>query len=253
MSSTLQTIGAAMRAEADALRLSSINIANADTPAYRRQVMASQPMQAQFDSVLNQATTGATLQPIVAATTTLGIDMRPGTLKSTQEPLNVALDGSGFFVVQGSNDGGDVGSLLLTRRGDLHVSADGVLVTSTGAPILGAKGPIVVGTSIPTISADGSVRIDNQIVDELRIANVADGSKLQPLGDGTYRAAAADATEGERVTSVRQGFLETSNVAQVNEVVQLMETMRRFESEQKVALAYDGMLDKAISALGKVR
>jgi flagellar basal body rod protein FlgG len=182
----------------------------------------------------------------------VAIDLQPGTLKSTAEPLHVALDGPGFLVLQQPPQSTSSGQdMLLTRRGDLHVSADGYLVSSVGLPVLGSAGPIHVGSATPAIAADGSVRIDNQWVDELRIVNVADGSSLQPLGDGTYRADLGAVSEGDRSASVRQGFLETSNVVPVNEILQLMETVRRFEAEQKFALAYDGMLDKAISELGK--
>jgi flagellar basal-body rod protein FlgF len=246
-------IGAAMRAEWDALQLTSVNIENLHTPAYRRQAFVTHAAQAQFDAALNDAIHADVLAPLALVTQPLGIDLSPGTLKSTNEPLHVALDGPGFFVLQGPNDAQDAGELLVTRRGDLHVSADGVLVSATGAPILGSKGTISVGTSVPTIAADGTVRIDNQIVDELRIANVADGSKLQVVGDGTYRVAVQDATEGERQGSVRQGFLETSNVVEVNELVRLMEANQRMGSEQKFLWAYDSMMDKAISVLGRVR
>jgi len=141
---------------------------------------------------------------------------------------------------------------IFTRRGDLHVAADGTLVSFLGAPVLGEKGPIQISSSNPSIAADGTISVNGDVIDRLRVINVAKDANLESLGDGTFRTAIAALEEQTGRASVRQGFLEGSNVAPVNEMIQMMETLRRFEAEQRFARAYDGMLDKAISELGKI-
>jgi flagellar basal-body rod protein FlgF len=238
MDNILNIVGGAMRADADALRSIGLNLANADSVAYRRQlpVSSAQP----FAELL----TGN--EPVMQHAT--AVDLRSGALKSTAEPLHIALDGPGFLLLEPAANPQE---LLLTRRGDLQVSPDGYLTAANGAKVLGASGPIQVGHAVPSIAADGTVSINDQRVDVLRIANVVDGSALQPAGAGMYRAAVGSVTEGERQASIRQGFLEASNVEPVNEMLQLLETVRRFETEQRFARAYDAMLDTAISELGR--
>jgi flagellar basal-body rod protein FlgG len=240
MSDTIQIVSAAMHSDVENLRVISQNIANAETTAYRRQVAVNH---LQFEQMLD----GVNGQPpsLAAMQTQIAFDLQPGTLKSTAESLNVALDGPGFFVLQ-SNQG-----TVLTRRGDFHIATDGALVASNGSPVLGAKGTIQLGSGTPVIGADGSIKVGSDLVDQLRVVNVIDASRLVSLGDGTYRVDSSDVQEGDSHGAVRQGFLEASNVTPVNEMVQLMETVRRFEAEQKFVHAYDGMLDRAISELGK--
>jgi flagellar basal-body rod protein FlgG len=97
------------------------------------------------------------------------------------------------------------------------------------------------------------VRVNDAPVDRLRVVEVIDGAQLRPAGDDTYELA----TDGEPpldagASQVRQGYLETSNVQSVNEMITLMETMRRFEASQRFVRGYDEMVGKAIDTLGKV-
>ncbi len=247
MSDTSQIIGSAMRTEAEVLRVISQNIANMQTVAYRRQVPVTH---VQFDQLVNASASAqaqaAQLQSVQLPQFDVAIDQKTATLKSTGEPSNVALDGPGFFVVQTEQ------GPALTRRGDFHVAPDGTLVSSSGDVVLGEKGALQIGSGALTISSDGVVSVNDSVIDQLRIANVANNVRLASLGDGTYRVDPQQLEEASSRPSVRQGFLETSNVVPVNEMIQLMETVRRFEAEQKFARAYDGMLNQAISELGKI-
>ena len=239
MNDTISMIGGAMRAEADALRVVSQNIANSETVGYRRQVPIAH---AQFDALVKDA--ADSLTPTLAQSQ-VGVDFKTATLKSTGEPLNLALDGPGFFVLDTEQ------GPLYTRRGDFHLAPDGTIVSSSGQALMGEKGAMQIGSGMPTISTDGVVSVNGNPIDQLRIVNIVDSSRIESLGDGTYRADTSVVQDGERPL-VRQGYLESSNVVPVNEMVQLMEIVRRFETEQKFALAYNGMLDKAISEIGKI-
>jgi flagellar basal body rod protein FlgG len=100
------------------------------------------------------------------------------------------------------------------------------------------------------VAADGVVRVGSDVVAQLRVAQVAAETPLTPLGGDLFRAALLP--EADSAARVRQGFLETSNVESVQEMVRLIETMRHFESVQHFVRGYDDMMGKAISELGKV-
>ncbi len=232
MTQTMYALASALQAEADTVRVISQNIANAQTPAYRREIAVSQ-----FDSL-------APAQP--PHSTQSMLDMRQGTLRSTGEPLNVAIEGGGFFVVQ--TDHGEV----LTRRGDFRLDADGQLMTQSGAQVLGQKGQIRIQGGTPAIDPDGTVRVGDTVVDRLRVVDAPSASALQPAGAEGYELKDGAQPIDSSASLVRQGFLETSNVQPVNEMVQLMDTLRRFEAAQHFVRGYDGMIDEAINTLGKI-
>jgi flagellar basal body rod protein FlgG len=94
------------------------------------------------------------------------------------------------------------------------------------------------------------VRVAGEIAGQLRIAQVSPETQLTPLGGDLYRA--AEMQDADPAARVRQGFLETSNVESVQEMVRLIETMRHFETVQRFVRGYDDMVGKAISELGKV-
>lgn len=235
MSDTLAALEAAMRADADAVRIIGQNVANAEVTAYRRQVPV-------------QSATFADLVTEGAVATEPVVDRRAGTLKSTGQPLNLALEGNGYFVLQGAD-----GRALYTRRGDFHVSGDGLLTAASGEPVVGSGGPIQLGSAIPGIETDGTVRIGADAIDQLQVMHFANESKLQYLGNGLYADPGQAIPTDEGYAVVRQGYLESSNVAPVTEMVQLMETMRHFEAAQRLVRGYDELMQKAISELGKAR
>lgn len=246
MSETIETIRSAMHADADALRIIAQNIANAEVTAYRRQIPLSAGGFDQLVSSLDAS--GGELATNAAAVIqrSIAVDSQPGTLKSTAEPLDLALEGAGFFMLQSA------AGPLLTRRGDFHVSADGMLSAVSGEPVLGNGGPIQIGFGTAVVGADGVIRVNGEVVDQLRIAQVSDEAELQYIGAGLYSSNSAALQEAETYPAIRQGFLETSNVTPVNEMVQMMETLRHFEAAQRLVHGYDQMLEKAISELGKV-
>jgi flagellar basal-body rod protein FlgF len=236
MSDAIAALSDAMRNDAETLRMIGQNVANMETVAYRREIAVMRPS---FD----QATDAARAALAAPSGVESAIDLRPGTLKGSSEPLHVALEGPGFFVIdtpQGE---------ALSRRGDFRLDSEGRLVNHEGLPVLGRAGGIVLeGT--PQISADGTVRVAGETVAQLRVAQVAPDSQLVSLGNDLYRA--PQLPEGDDAARVRQGFLETSNVDSVQEMVRLIETMRHFEAVQRFVTGYDSMVGKAISELGKV-
>jgi flagellar basal-body rod protein FlgF len=238
MSDAIAALSEAMRNDAETLRVIGQNVSNIDTVAYRREIAVMRPS---FEQATDEART------VLAAPTSLEtvIDQRPGILKSTSEALHLAIEGSGFFVVEMPNGAGEA----LTRRGDFRLDSDGRLVTQQGEPVLGDNGVVRPGGT-PQIAADGTVRVAGEVIAQLRVAQVAPGSQITALGADLYRA--DQLPEGDSSARVRQGFLEASNVESVQEMVRLIETMRHFEGVQRFVRGYDDMMGKAISELGKV-
>jgi flagellar basal-body rod protein FlgG len=232
MNDAIGAITSALHDDAEAVRVISLNVANAQTPGYRREIAVSP----------NSFATDIDAHARAAET---AVDIRSGTLKSTSEPLSLAIAGKGFFVL--STAQGE----LLTRRGDFRLDQEGRIVTQDGDPVLGVNGPITVTDQHPVVASDGTVKIGDTVVDRLRIVEVGPGATLSPAGNGALRLSGGELADGS-ASQVQQGFIETSNVQPVNETIQLMQTMRHFETAQRFVRGYDGMMDDAINLLGKI-
>ncbi len=246
-------IAAAMRADGDALRTVSQNVANAESVAYRRRIPVAHASFAELSAAHAAAAQalgpqalgpqGTSALPSIETTTV--VDMQAGTLRQTSQALNVAIDGPGFFVV------GTPQGEALTRSGDFRVDEQGVLTTASGQPVMGEHGPMVVGDVVPQIDADGTVRVRGDSAGRLRIVEVTDPQQLVALGDGAFAVPAGVELIDTATARVRRGFLETSNVSAVAEVIRMMEIVRHFEAAQRLARTHDDMMSKAISQLGR--
>lgn len=236
----------------------ALNLANASTPAYRREIVAAYP----FAEVLDAAGRAAGAPGVLsadpagaAATVQVLTDVRPGSLEVTGHPLDLALTGDAYFEV--STPGGPA----YVRNGSFRLDAQGRLVTSHGYPVMGKGGEIVLTTLTPIIDAQGRIREPTAttgaaandpaaVVAELKLVRLENGRAAQRMGEGVFAAdeGVVDVPEGEAL--VRQGAVERSNVSSMQEMVRLLETMRHFESMQRVAQGYDEMLGNAIRRLG---
>lgn len=245
--------------QTDMQRLDRIgtNLANALTPGYQREVSATRPV-ASFASLVGSGprTVADGVGPSRAPLTSLLVqtDTRPGSLRSTGQAFDVAIAGPGFFEVatpQGP---------AYTRQGDFRLDGQGRLVTALGHPVMGRGGEIYPGTAQPRIDAagnflpaEGTSGPGSAIpLAQLRIVQPDGADRMAHAGDGLMRAEGAVALVPDAEVQVRQGYLENSNVSSMQEMVQLVQTMRHFESMQKVALGYDEMTGQAIRKLGEL-
>jgi flagellar basal-body rod protein FlgF len=239
MSNVMSIVATTMHTDEAAMRLIGQNVASADSVAYRRQFQVARAGFAEIEreGVSARATSSA---PQVH----VEVDTRPGALKSTGEPLNVAIQGDAYFVVNTAQ------GEMLTRRGDFHVDANGALSAFSGDPVAGAEGSIQISGGTPQIDTTGTIRVGNEVVGHLRLEELAQGATLVPVGDGLFTSRGGTTT-ASTTAQVHQGFLETSNISPVNEMVRLMQTMHHFEASQRFVRVYDEMLDRAIGDLGK--
>jgi flagellar basal body rod protein FlgG len=217
----------------DIARLSTIsqNLTNATTPAYKREIVVGQPFQQAMDNI--------------AATQPSAIDQRHGTLRFTGNPLDMALEGDGFFEVQTES------GMAYTRQGDFRVDASGRLVTQAGQLVQGLGGPLQWPSGTPTIDRDGRVRDGEKLVGQLKLVSFAKPSELTRAGNGLFHATEAPTALTDGATKVRQSHLEASNVSTASEMVKLVETMRHFEATQKVVQGVDEMMERALRKLSE--
>ena len=253
----------------DMTRLNHVasNLANVSTPGYKREAVAVQPFVDVVDGLLGQVT-GSTHDVMASgvladngsqAPGALQIrhDMRPGTLKMTGEPLDVALTGDGFFEV--STPTGPA----YTRQGNFRLDGQGRLVTAQGYPVMGKGGDIYLNTQTPSIDAQGAITEPDTMagpnapprgvpVAELRIVQFDHPERLTSLGNGLMAGSDRATTVADGGAQIRQGALENANVDSMQEMMELMRTMRHFESMQKIAQGYDEMLGISLQKLGDV-
>lgn len=238
----------------------SMNMANATTPGYKREIAYALPFGADFAAAVDAARTerSSDRDSDLRASTGGGAgalvfrsDTRPGTLRTTGQSLDVALSSVGYFEV-GTDDGP-----AYTRQGNWSLDARGRLVTAQGHPVMGQSGEIVLTRPNPVIDAagrifeaDGRDGAEAVPVGQLKVVQFDTGTDPRPLGDGLMQVEPPPSQLADGDVQVRQGFLENSNVSSMHEMVQLIQSMRHFESMQKVALGYDDMLGSAIRKLG---
>lgn len=172
------------------------------------------------------------------------LSLADGSLSTTGHPLDLAIRGPGFFVVNVN------GQQMLTRNGQFHVDADQQLVDAAGHPVMGLSGPITLQHANVHIDAAGAITDNGDEIDSLQIVNVDRPSELREMGDGLYSFGGANADAGQFIGRVQQGALEQSNVDPGEEMVRLMALTRHAQSVQRAIQAYDAALQEGINHIG---
>ena len=208
------------------------NLANVSTTGYKRDTISFK------DHLIRQvgsAPDGRTMSKVSEVKT----DYSEGSFIKTDNPLDVSLAGDGFFVLDGDR---------YTRRGDFKLSTDGYLISKSGRKVLGQGGPILLPDGAIDISANGAVSVDGVEVARLQLVGFNDKSVLQRRsGEEFYTTARPD----ESVAEARQGYLETSNVDAVMEMVRMISTLREFETYQKIIRSLDEASSKVNNEMPK--
>ena len=181
-------------------------------------------------------------------------DMSQGPVERTGNPLDVAVDGSGFLVVQTPR--GD----RYTRNGSMQINPSGQLVTSEGYPVLGDGGPITLQPSDRevSISRDGtlSVREGTSKVDSVRgkikLVTFDNPQRLQKDGNGTFNAAGGAQPQPAAKGGLLQGSIEKSNVRGVVEMSRMIEITRSYTNIASILQQQADMSQSAIDKLAEV-
>ncbi|MDE2619694.1 MAG: flagellar basal-body rod protein FlgG [Sphingomonadales bacterium] len=260
-SSALHVARTGLEAQDQRMRVIANNLANVGTTAFKRDRANFATLAYQDARVAGQQSssetayaTGLNLGTGVGIQSTTRIDSQ-GTLQTTNNALDLALDGEGFFQV--SLPGGQ---LAYTRAGNFSRSATGQLVTAQGYVVQPAV-TIPEGAISVTVANDGTVsaivpgQTDPTQLGQLTLASFANPGGLKSMGDNflTETAASGQAQLGAAGTqgrgSIRQGMLEASNVNVVEELVDMIECQRAYEVNSKMISAVDEMLKNANQTL----
>lgn len=222
----------------------SNNLANADTVGFKRERIA-------FSSALESAVSDLGVGPAAGAPGRAfaveapgGIDPTAGALAQTGEPLDVAIDGKGWFEIQTPE------GMRYTRAGAFVVASDGTLTTQAGDPVMGAGGPIATGDGHATVLPSGDVLDRNGVaVGRLRVVEFAPNA-LEQSG-GNLFAPRPDGPPPTEVTDVRvaPGSLERSNVQPVAELAALVLLQRAFEVSVRAIQSDDESTQRLIEEL----
>ncbi|TAN44299.1 MAG: flagellar basal-body rod protein FlgF [Nitrospirae bacterium] len=209
------------------------NLANVSTVGYKKTSTSSR-----FYDILE----GVDLKPDAAypkarAMTDFNkyhIDTSEGNIKTTGNPLDLALMGEGFFVVQKK------GQNFYSRNGALTLDKDNTLMTGNGYKVLDTNGkPITIeNNGSLSIAQDGTINLNGEVVGKFKVVKL---KELMHEGDSLYSGSEAGASAADVV----QGSLEMSNVNPVREMVGVITALRQYESAQKIIQNFEDLSKRA--------
>jgi flagellar basal-body rod protein FlgF len=219
------------------------NLANASAPGYKRDMLFTKELsRAQAKNIPKKSDWET---PMIDQVYT---DYDQGSLDQTDNPLDMALEGSGFFVTQKSD-----GTNVLTRAGSFTIASDGYLVDPNGNRVIGDGGPLSIGEGQVSIAENGQVQVDENQVGTMRVVDISDKTKLIKVGDNEFEVPQGiDLAQAVNYT-IKQGYLESSNVNVVKEMVNMIVSFRNYEADAQSVKAQDDSLEKLINNVGRAR
>ncbi len=217
---------AAMRGAMARQQATANNVANANTPGFRADLAEAQALWLRGPGANSRAT---------ASEEVLAADMRAGTVMATGRSLDVAAEGDTMFVVQAED-----GDEAYTRRGDLQLSASGLLTTGDGRPVMGIGGPVTLPPA-DSISIDAGGRINivpqgggqPQEVAQLRLVAPTGSDVVKGL-DNLFRVRGGGILPDDPAGRVKSGHLEGSNVNATTALVEMIEAARAWDTNLKL-------------------
>lgn len=232
-------------ARSEALDAAASNLANAGTQGFRaeREYFRS--------ALMGPKASGDQLDGTVNNFGVLGgsqLDLEQGALTTTGNPLDVAIEGQGFFAIQTKQ------GIRYTRDGSFQRTGSGLLVTADGSPVLDPKGrPIHVPTGNVTISGDGAVSVDGAIAGTIAVFSFPSATSIQPEGANDFAPVGGVKPSLSRTATLHQGALEGANQNVIQGTMDLILAQRQAEMMQKALVLFDNDLDKtACEQLPKV-
>ena len=261
----LYIAGAGMVTETLRTDTISNNLANVNTTGYKRDAMISEEFAPLLLRRINDTSKGSDVtsfknfsvgneSPVIgqlgrgSRVAEIATIREQGSLQNTGNPLDVAISGSGYFVIntpQGQR---------YTRNGSFSRSATGQMVNSDGQAVLGTDGrPLTLPATAAavTIGSDGTVRAGDTQLGQLQLVDFPDRRALLKQGSSLFSAQAGAQPQAAAGT-IEQGYLERSNVNTVAEMVALITNYRTYEADSKALITQDALLEKAVTEVGKV-
>jgi flagellar basal-body rod protein FlgG len=174
-------------------------------------------------------------------------DFTPSALRPTNNVLDLAIQGEGFFCVQtpeGKN---------YTRRGDFSLTKNGNLITKDGYPVLGKGGEIILQGKKITVNDAGEISVDGNVVDKLQVVGIGKPHMLKKISGTLFKSWDGQVDEKKlKDIKIKQGFLETSGVNGVRTMTEMIDVLRGYESYQKVIHFLNDVSKKSINEVGRL-
>ena len=233
------------------LDIISNNLANVNTTGYKKEStikesfpeMMMQKIESNSREDIGELGTGVRLKKSYT-------DFSLGHIKKTDNRLDLAIKGDGFFVIRTPE------GRRYTRNGNFSLNQEGQIVTQQGYPVLGKNGnPIqtIEGRDID-IDKNGQVYLGDLEGNQLQIVNFNDSENLIKKGENLFESKNGQAVEQNAGDfQLLQGYLEGSNVNTVKEMTKMIEVNRLYEAQQRVIKKADSTLGKAVNQVGSVR
>lgn len=232
-------------ARSEALDAAASNLANAGTQGFRaeREYFRS--------ALMGPGATGDQLDSTVNNFGVLGgnrLDLAQGALTATGNPLDVAIEGRGFFAIQTKN------GIRYTRDGSFQRAANGTLITPEGEPVLDARDkPIPIPPGDITIGSDGVISVGGAVAGKIALFDFPSAASIVPEGANRFAPVSGAKPQIETGATLHQGSLEGSNQSVIQGTMQLILAQRQAEMMQKALVLFDNDLDKtACEQLPKV-
>ena len=233
-----QTVAAlgAFRQQTRMSHLIANNLSNAQTIGFKREIPV-------FQSILSK--TSERFQNI--QNDTVKISFLPGPIQKTGNDLDLAIEGGGFFKVKTPN------GVRYTRNGNFGLSKDKVLINPDGYPVLGQRGSEITLTGKKiAVGTNGSISVDGNEVDQIALVTFPNLNILKKEGHTLLKNESLQEEIGAQQSQVVQGALEASNVNAVEEMINLMDSYRTYESCLKIIQADNSLDSKAVNEVGRV-
>ncbi len=252
----LWTSASGMEAQQMNLDVIANNLANVNTPGFKKSNVQFQEMMYDTEKAPGASTSDSTTGP---SGIQVGYGAKPvatvrnfsqGNIQSSGNPLDVAIQGKGFYKVELPD-----GTFAYSRDGSFVVNADGQMVTNQGYKVSGVGQVDPKATDI-AIGSDGAISatVNNVAVkiSPITLTDFPNPEGLKSLGDNLYQetGASGNAVDGQipgqnGMGTLAQGYIETSNVQVVEEMVQMIQAQRAYEINSKAIQASDDMLGMA--------
>ncbi len=174
----------------------------------------------------------------------ISTDFEQGDLQVTDNPLDLAIEGKGFFEVE--TPAGN----RYTRNGAFKINADFEIVTSEGYKVIGSNGPIVLKSDDVVVNKFGEIAENGVVVDKFKMINPLNTENMVKIGQSMYKMTKPIQDQpfsGEIV----QGSLEGSNTSSITEMIELLRLYRSYETNQRIITSYDSTMEKLLTDLGR--
>jgi len=225
------------------------NLANSETVGFKRDLVIQQHRLTEAARTHSRQT-DPLLEPLGGATGVLPTytDYSPGEVEDTGNPLDLAIQGQGFFAVQKN------GRIMLTRDGRFMVGRNGALVTAGGAEVLdGRLRPIRTGSASPlSVSQDGTITQDGQSIGRIGVFEQPPRAMLRKTGASLIEYAGNAERLRPAASTIRSGALERSNADPIVELAAMMEAQRQLEANVNMIRYQDQTLGRLVNDVGRI-